>query len=296
MLGAASRGRIPLLVPPGDDAAVLASGDVVTTDLLVEGVHFDRSTPPADLGFKAVAVSVSDLAAMGAAPTWMLLCLAVPDEPSFDEAFAVGIAQACDLWGIELIGGDTTGTPGPRFISITLAGRCAGPIVRRSGARPGDRLVVTGVPGLAARGYTDPTPPPAALRALRRPSPPTAFSLAAAPLLSAAMDLSDGLEQDLPRLCAASGVGARLQPDALPDHPALHGGPVPARALRLAGGDDYELLAAVAPDRLPALRALAREHGVALADIGEFTADADVIDVPGGWPPAPFSHHPPVAP
>jgi thiamine-monophosphate kinase len=292
LLAAGSRGRIPLPVPPGDDAAVLADGLVVTADLLVEGVHFDGRSSAADVGYKAVAVSVSDLAAMGAVPSWMVLTVALGDDSAFDAGLATGVGEACDRWGVELIGGDTTGTPGPRFVGVTMAGRCPGPAVRRSGGRPGDALVVTGIPGLAARGYSDPDAPPAALAALRRPDPPTAFAVAAAPLLTAAMDLSDGLAADLPRLCAASGVGAVVHPAALPDHPDLHGGPVPARALRLAGGDDYALLAAVRPADLAALHTLADAHGVRLTVIGALTAGSAVSPDDGPWPVAPFSHHP----
>lgn len=279
-------------IGPGDDAAITEDGWVITTDLLVEGVHFDERMSGEDVGFKAVAVSVSDLAAMGAVPHWMVLCLALPADDLFARALADGIGQACDRWGIELIGGDTTGSPGPRFIGVTLGGRCPGPPLRRDTARPGDLIMVSGIPGLAARGYTDPDAPIEALQALRRPAPSPELGVALATLASAGMDLSDGLAADLPRLCAASGVGARIDPATLPDHPALHGGPTPARALQLAGGDDYALLIAVPPDhQADAVRA-ARAHGTALTSIGHLTDDAVVCPTDGPWPEPPWSHHP----
>jgi len=278
-------------VGPGDDAAVLASGEVLTTDLLVEGVHFDARSDGEDVGFKAVAVSVSDLAAMGAAPHWMLLCLALPADDAFASALARGVGQACERWGVELVGGDTTGTPGPRFIGVTMGGRCPGAPLLRSTGRPGDRILVTGVPGLAARGYTDAHAPAPALLALRRPSPSPALGIALARVASAGMDLSDGLAADLPRLCAASRVGARIDPAALPDHPALHGGPVPARTLQLAGGDDYALLITVPPELESAALEIAAAHGEALTSIGHLTPGRAVQAIDGPWPAAPWSHH-----
>lgn len=291
MLRAGSTGRLDLWVPPGDDAAVLHDGLVLTTDLLVEGVHFDHRLSSTDVGFKAVAVSVSDLTAMAARPTWMLLSLAVPQDDDFTQGFALGLAEACDRWGVELVGGDTTGTPGARFVSVTLAGRCPGPVVLRSGGRPGHVVLVTGTPGLAALGYLSADPPPEALAALRRPEPPLAWMLAAAPWVSAAMDLSDGLAQDLPRLARASGVGARIDPSRLPRPRALHGPQIDPRTLQLAGGDDYQLLLTAAPADVPRLRSLARDHGIDLHEIGELTPPGPVRPTDGDWPRAPWQHH-----
>lgn len=283
---------MPLKVPVGDDAAVLGSGEVLTTDLLMEGVHFNERLSPADVGYKAVAVSVSDLAAMGARPTWMLLTLALGEDLPYAEALAQGIAEACEQWQISVVGGDTTGTPGPRVVGVALAGRCPGPVLTRSAGRVGDRLCLTGTPGLAARGYLDPTPPARALRALRRPAPRLAFALEAAPKLHAVMDLSDGLLHDLPRLCRASNVGITLDPSSLLRDPDLAGGRYDPRTLALCGGDDYELLFSAAPQALPELHELAHRHGIALHELGTFQADPSVTLTDGPWPSPPWSHHP----
>jgi len=276
-------------IGPGDDCA-LVGDEALTVDTLVEGVHFDDRLSPEDVGYKAIAVSVSDLAAMGAEPTWALLALSLPRvvDRAWVAAFARGLGAACARWGVALVGGDTTRSPGPRFVSVTLGGRCPHP-VRRSGGRPGDALYVTGVPGLAAAGYTLADPPAAALAALRRPDPPLAFAqeIARLGLAAAMMDLSDGLAADLPRLCRASGTGARVDPAALPDHPDLAAAP-DRRALTLAGGDDYQLLVASRHDE--GLRACALAHGVRLTRIGHLTDDADVRLTDGDWPAPPFAH------
>lgn len=290
MLAHGRRHTVPLAVGPGDDAAVLADGTVLTTDLLVEGVHFDDRLSGADIGWKAVAVNASDIGAMGAAPTWMVLDLATPADDAWLHDFGRGLEAACAEFRVDLIGGDTTGTPGPRFVGITMAGRATGPLLRRSGARPGDVVLVTGIPGLAAAGYLHATPAAAARDALRCPRPPVRLAQAAAPLLSAAMDLSDGLAADLPRLAAASGIGARLDPAALPDHPALHDGLHPARSLQLAGGDDYALLMACPPGNVAAVKALANTHGVRVTAIGRFTDDPDARPTDGAWPAPPWLH------
>lgn len=290
LLEAAHRGTVPLIVPPGDDAAVLRDGTVLTTDLLVEGVHFAEDAAPRDVAWKAVAVNASDVSAMGATPTWMLLALATRADDPWSAAFADGLAEAASAFGVDLIGGDTTSTPGPRFVSVTLAGRLEGPPLRRDGGRPGDVLFVTGTPGLAGARYANHADDPDARRALDRPAPPCDFARAVAPLASAGMDLSDGLAADLPRLCAASGTGARMDPGTLPDHPALHEGPVPARTLALAAGDDYELLVAVPPAEVEALRALASTHGVRLSRIGVLTDGSAVELTDGPWPRPPWTH------
>jgi thiamine-monophosphate kinase len=248
------------------------------------------------VGWKIVAVSVSDIAAMGARPTWMVLDLAVPGDDAWVSDFAAGLGQAARAFDVQLVGGDTTGTPGPRVAAVTMSGRAPGPLLRRAGAQPGDRVLVTGTPGLAAAGYLHPDPAPAALHALRHPEPHVAFAIAAAPLASAGMDLSDGLAADLPRLCAASGVGAQVVTARLPDHPALHGGDVPPRTLVLAGGDDFTLLLTASPSNAERLAALALHHGVALHDIGTITPSGPVRPDDGPWPTPPWRHHPPVSP
>ncbi|MCB9665615.1 MAG: thiamine-phosphate kinase [Alphaproteobacteria bacterium] len=280
------------VVDAGDDAAVLSDGTAVTVDTLVEGVHWDDRLAPEDVGFKALAVSVSDLAAMGVPPRWAVLSLALPavDAP-WVEAFAEGLADACDRWGVRLVGGDTVRTAGPRVVTLTLAGRAGPPPLRRAGARPGDTVWVTGTLGLAGLGWRADRPPPEALAALRRPEPPLAFALelAADGLATAAMDLSDGLARDLPRLCAASGVGAVVRPEALPGHPDL--GP-DALAHQTRGGEDYQLLFTADPAHRAALLALARAHDLRLTAIGHVT-EAHGARLEGrDWPPTAFAHFP----
>ncbi len=281
--------RGALRIPPGDDAAVLHDGLTLSTDLLVEGVHFDHRLSPADVGWKAVAVNVSDLGAMGARPAWLQLGLSPPRplDLGWVEQFAHGMAEALTHWGLELSGGDTTRSPGPRMVSVTVGGHCGQPVAR-SGGRAGDRLWVTGRLGASAAGFH---------RAgtgrswLRRPDPPVAFGVAVAEagLAHAMMDLSDGLATDLPRLCAASGVGAEVDPEALPLHPATLDGPAPLREAT-AWGEDYQLLLAAEPSASEALRALAKAHGVELTPIGRLHHGEGATMGGQGWPTPDFAH------
>jgi thiamine-monophosphate kinase len=277
-------------VPPGDDAAVLGDGTAITTDALVEGVHFDDRCAPADVGYKAVAVSVSDLAAMGARPTWATLNLSVPHHRlGWARALSDGLGEALQRWNIALIGGDTTGSPGPAMLSLTLGGTCVGAPLTRAGARPGDDLWVTGALGLAGAGWQLPHPPAEALAAWLRPDPPLDFALAlaAAGLATAAMDLSDGLGQDLPKLAAASGLGARVRSAALPASDCLGSAPL---HLQLFGGEDYQLLFAAPPAHRVALHTLAATHGVRLSCVGALHpgAGCTLDDTP--WPVGGFTH------
>jgi thiamine-monophosphate kinase len=282
-----------LWVPAGDDAAVLKDGRCWTCDTLVEGVHWDHRLNAEDVGFKAVAVSISDLAVMGAKPHWALLSLALPDplDVGFVEGFARGFGGACERWGVTLAGGDTTRGRGACVVTVTMGGSLQAQPLTRSGAKEGDDLWVTGIPGLAALGYSLEAPGPDALQALRRPEPPLAFSLqlAAEGLATAAMDLSDGLRSDLPRLCAASRVGALLHVHQLPAHPEFDG-QVLARAAQLAGGDDYEVLFTAPQTHARRIQALAKAHHVVATCVGTLTGNEDVRVDEGSWPAAPYQH------
>lgn len=280
----------------GDDAAVLAGGEVVTTDVMVEGVHFDARSSAADLGWKLVAVNASDVGAMGCRPTWALLTLSLPRPvaPAWLEGFSAGLGEALRRFGVALVGGDTTRSPGPVVVSLTLAGE--GPrAVLRSGARPGDRIWVTGALGEAAAGFYGAlpgAPPPAeGLAWLRRPEPPVALgaALGASGRVTAMMDLSDGLARDLARLCAASRVGAVVDPDRLPRGPSLAGvaDPVP---FQVAFGDDYQLLFTAPPGSSAGIRALAAAHGARLSEIGEVIEGAGAALIGRPWPHALFEH------
>lgn len=235
----------------GDDAALLVppAGHelAVAIDTLVEGVHFPPGTVPADIGWKALAVNLSDLAAMGATPTWALLALTLPQaERGFVEALADGFARLAHLHDVALVGGDTT--HGPLTVSVCVHGFVPqGQGLTRAGAKVGDALFVTGTLGDAAGALRCLDHADAAASALRtrldRPQPRVAAGLALRGLAHACIDVSDGLLADLAHICRASGVGAEVQADDLPQSPALREcfDPATARELALAGGDDYEL-------------------------------------------------------
>ena len=288
----------PLAVDPGafglgDDAALLeAQGDdiVVTTDAIVEGVHFLADDPPDTVARKALRVNLSDLAAKGAHPAGFVLTLALRRADEVWLApFAHGLGEDAGQFGCPLLGGDTVATPGPLMVSITAFGRVgAGRMVHRSGARPGDRVVVTGTIGDAALGL-DILKGGAAAAALsddaaardllvgryRVPQPRNALAQAVRDHASAAMDVSDGLAGDLAKLCAASGASAVIDAPSIPlSAPAkalLARGTVGLETL-VSGGDDYEILCAIPENRFEAFARAADLAGVAVTPIGSIIA------------------------
>jgi thiamine-monophosphate kinase len=321
---AAIRARLPpapawLTVGIGDDAAVAepARGelDVLTTDSLVEGIHFDcRFSSPFDIGWKALAVNVSDVAAMGGVPRAALLSLALPpDLPAADlEALADGFAALARDARVALAGGNVTRSPGPLVVDVTLTGAVRRRrVLRRSGARPGDAIYVTGGVGagvagldyLRARAAEDLSPDgelEACAARYRRPEPRLRIGmlLGRSRAASACMDLSDGLADAVTQVAGASGVGARIDAAAVPLAPGA-GRWFEARgrdpvAAAVAGGDDYELLFTVPRKARGRLRLVARQtRGVALTHIGEITADRAIVLVRNGAPealPAGFVH------
>ena len=262
---AAGRGACPLGI--GDDAALLDVPTdkqlVVCCDTLVAGVHFPQGSDAAALGHKSLAVNLSDLAAMGAEPAWFLLALTLPEgDAEWVEAFAGGMSRLAHAAGVALVGGDTTS--GQLSITITAAGLVApGQALRRSGAEPGDRILVSGVTGLAAlalRQIKAGLEPAAAARlALEFPVPRLELGTALCGLASDCIDVSDGLAADLGHILDRSGVGAVLDLGAMPVAPPLSELPDTERwALQLGGGDDYELCFTVPPGQLDAVMALAR--------------------------------------
>lgn len=276
----------------GDDAAVLDIPPgrqlVVCTDTLVEGVHFPAATGAAAVGHKALAVNLSDLAAMGAEPAWFLLALTLPEaDPEWLEPFARGMAQLASEASIYLAGGDVAS--GPLNICITALGLVErGRALTRSGAAPGDLVVVSGHPGAAARALetlqAGGIPDDRDLAALEFPQPRLQLGRALTGLATACIDLSDGLLADLGHVLEASGRGAELELHRLPLCESMASVPDRQRwQWQLSGGDDYELcftLPARLAGRLDALRS---ETGVELTVLGTVTGEPGLrIRAPDG--------------
>jgi thiamine-monophosphate kinase len=275
----------------GDDAAVLRVPDgedlVAAVDTIVEGRHFPPQSEPRSIGHRALAVNLSDLAAMGAQPRWALLALTMPtSDADWLEGFAGGLLALADQYDVALVGGDTTA--GPLTISVQILGSVPrGGALRRSGAQDGDLLVVTGSLGDAAAGLEvlqrNPQAPANAfeqelVRRFEFPTPCVRLGLAARQIASAAMDLSDGLAGDLPKLAEASGLSAHVDLARLPQSVALRATVPAARALdfALAGGDDYELLMTVSVQQYQELASASRRLGVSLTTIGEMRRGSGV--------------------
>lgn len=276
-------------VAVGDDCALLAPTPgmqlAVSTDTLVGGVHFPVDTPPADIGWKALAVNLSDLAACGATPRACFLAITLPSaDEAFVAAFAEGFRACAAEYSCVLAGGDTT--RGPLSMTVTVLGEApAGTALLRSGARPGDLVCVSGYPGEAAlalaRWQRGACIDDEAQRRLLRPVPRVLLGDALRGTASAAIDISDGLLADLGHVleCSAGNAvqGATLQVDALPVRGALAALPAETRLqYQLAGGDDYELCFTLPPARREHLQALARAAGVPLAVIGVVDAQPGV--------------------
>lgn len=281
---------------PGDDAAVLRLDGreslVISADLSVEDVHFRREWLTWEsIGFRAVAAALSDLAAMGARPIGVLVSLAVPpelDARTLDE-MARGIGSCLRDQGATLLGGDISGSPGPVMIDVSVVGAAEYP-VERAGAQPGDEIWVTGRLGGAAAaaaawaGGLEPLP--SARRAFERPSPRASESRALCETadVHAMIDLSDGLASDAAQMAAASGVRLVLEADLVPMHSALENWADSEVALSIAagGGEDYELLAAIAPGTAPpAVRRLAGEFDLDLTRVGYVTEGSGVSWIDG---------------
>lgn len=292
-----------VLMGIGDDCAVIRkAGDQVwllTMDTLIEGVHFDyRFHPPGKLGRKVVSVNVSDIGAMGGAPSFALLSVGMPDgfDTTWFKAFSQGLAEACREYGCLLVGGDTVASPLGCTFSLTVIGEArAEEVVYRSGARIGDTIWVSGELGLAAAGLEllqkgIDAPHPVFDRLRERHLNPRARCqlgrrLGTGRLVTAMMDLSDGLATDLAHLCARSGVGARISEAALPGISATAeaAGLVGADAVAwaISGGEDYELLFTAPPGHQGRLQVLAEESDIRLTAIGSIVAAGGVVLVGG---------------
>jgi thiamine-monophosphate kinase len=278
-----------VLVPAGDDCAVLRLGDqtwVAASDMLVSGYHFKGWAAPEDVGYKAVAVNVSDVAAMGGTPRFILASGGAPN-PETTLRCMRGVLEACELFGVYPLGGDTTRS-GALTVDVAILGELSAPPVLRSGARPGDLLAVTGELGASAAG----------LLALERgvsgherlvgkhlrPEPRVGTGRAAARLGAGAMiDLSDGLASDARHVCERSGVGCRVDLDLLPvagdAREVVESLGHDPELVAATGGEDFELLIS-APQ--PVLDALAESAEVPITRIGEVTSEPDIVFLRGG--------------
>ncbi len=309
-----------LVIGIGDDAAVTVPArgalEVLTTDSLVEGVHFDLAYSSfSDVGFKALAVNASDIAAMGAAPRLALLSLMLPEHLTLEDVDALldGFAEMASAAKTTLAGGNLTRSPGPLIVDVSLLGAVKPrKILTRAGGRPGDALYVTGFIGAAAAGLgwlrahpcgsnePDSSEMKECVARHRRPVPRLRIGAVAGrtKAASACMDLSDGLADAVRQIAEQSGTGARIDASALPIHPGAatwfsgqEGDPV---AAAITGGDDYELLLAVRPRFKGRLQNLLRQaQGVPITRIGELTASREIVVVRGGRPeplPSGFVH------
>ncbi|HJR58470.1 MAG TPA: thiamine-phosphate kinase [Vicinamibacterales bacterium] len=309
-----------LIVGVGDDAAVMVpergAFQVLTTDAIVEGVHFDRRfSSLSDIGFKAVAVNLSDIAAMGAAPAFALLSLILPDHTTLGEVDSLldGVLEAAGAARVALVGGNISRSPGPLVIDVTATGSVRPRrILTRAGGRPGDALYVTGTIGAAAAGLGwlrshGPAGPAAhdqrlagCIRRHQRPEPRVRLGmlLGRNRAASACMDLSDGLADAVRQIAEASRTGALIDAAALPIDPAAADwfqkqGLDPVTAA-VSEGDDYELLFAVPRKYRGRLRTVqAGARGLSLTRIGELTGDPAVLLTRDGQStpmPAGFRH------
>ena len=302
----------PLATAPGalgltDDAAFYAPPEgydlVLTADALVSGVHFFPDDPPETVARKAMRVNLSDLAAKGAQPAGCLLTLALPVGIGEDwlRPFASGLQSDCDLFDCPLYGGDTVRTDGPLVASITAFGILPrGTMVKRTGAQPGDVVIVTGTIGDGALGLAVLRDPDLIARwslseeeaghlvgRYRVPQPRTAIAGLVRTLASAAMDVSDGLVGDLAKLCEVSGISARIEAARIPLSAAAAKA-LAAQSDRIeaiaTGGDDYEIVASVPSAKWPAFRDQARAAAVPVTAIGEIVEGREppqVVDADG---------------
>jgi thiamine-monophosphate kinase len=296
-----------------DDAAVIEFGGkqlVLTHDMLIEGVHFLPSDRPEDVAWKLVAVNLSDLAAKGACPMGVLLGYSLTAEDAWNSGFVQGLGEALGCFGTTLLGGDTVAAPpgSPRAFGLTAIGTSTGNVPSRTGAKAGDILWVSGTIGDAgaglriARGEIGGAPALAAR--YRRPQPRLEAGRALAPIVTAMMDVSDGLLIDAARMASASALALQIELRDVPLSPDLVAALGDTRQALLdaaTAGDDYELLFAASPDRSNQIRALAASLPLPLTPVGRFGPGNALTLADGGEPiPLPaslgFEHAPPESP
>ena len=293
-----AQGRDDVRLGIGDDAALLAvpAGQelAVAIDTLVEGVHFPIGTAAVDIGWKSLAVNLSDLAAMGATPAWALLALTLPSaDTALIDGLATGFAQLAQTYRLALVGGDTT--RGAFTLSVAVHGFVPpGKALKRSGAHVGDAVLVTGTLGDAAaglqlvqKGGSSDARSAFLIERLNRPTPRVAAGLALRGYASACIDISDGLLADLGHLCTASSVGAEIETSLLPRSSALLDlfDPNVARDFALSGGDDYELCFTVPAQHIATVQADLARLGCGVTKIGRIVegSGVSVRDHEGRW-------------
>lgn len=272
--------RSDVLLGIGDDAALLRVPPeyrlAMAVDTLVEGVHFPVSAPARDLGWKALAVNLSDLAAMGAEPAWFTLSLTLPEaDNDWLAAFSAGLFELAGRFNIELVGGDTT--RGPLTISVQASGFVRQALTRNA-ARTGQLIMVSGTLGDAALALQEPGKngrhDACLLQRLNRPEPRVALGRALPGLATAGIDISDGLLADLGHVLEASGCGATLEIERIPRSAAFDAASVEDPwPLLLAGGDDYELCFTLDENKLNEVARVARQAGVAVTQIGRIESE-----------------------
>ena len=277
--------RKDVVLGSGDDCALLSvpadSLLAVSTDTLVAGVHFFADMDPRKLGHKALAVNLSDLAAMGAEPRWVSLALTLPEvNESWVAAFAEGFLALADFYNVELVGGDMT--RGPLSITVSIKGVVPEQgALRRNGALPGDAVFVTGTLGDGALALqhclgklqVEPDELPSLMQKLEQPQPRILAGMALRNLASSCLDISDGLSSDLRHILVASGVSAQIELSQLPLSPALEAlTTAQAWQLALAGGDDYELCFTLPETHRGALLLALQAASVTVTEIGRIVA------------------------
>ena len=274
-----------------DDVAVL-EGLVITHDSIAEGVHFLPGDPPASVGWKLVAVNLSDIAAKGAAPAGALLSLTISGDGDWETAFLRGIEAACESYGLPLIGGDTITLPegAPRVLGLTAIGRAGANVPHRGGGKAGDLLWLVGTVGDAAAGLAllqaDANAVGPLVDIYRRPVPQLMAGSLLAPQAHAMMDVSDGLLIDALRMAEASGCAIAIELDNLPLSNALiaeRGSDLKSRLFAATGGDDYALLAALPPEFDPATLSL--PLGTRITCIGTLSAGGAPLSLTSGGAP-----------